>query len=262
MANRQSLYSPGKSKAEAWEAFSNDWQAVLDHPDPAPVPGGVLKTKDIYRNRVPNTIFYGWTDEQRDERLKMFIRVINRHVMHGIISVIPIEPYQRLLKGKFKLEMLDQPYFISFFGVLIQLVKLTHRLKLTDKIELIFDEQAVDKTTLTTQYDLCMSVAPPELKNISAGMPIFKSDSDVLPLQASDLIAWHARRYYYDLYRGKTPEGEQSNVFFANMCDLKHDIVDVWTEDKLIQALSALQSANAKKQGTSMTIPSEFLRRP
>jgi hypothetical protein len=237
------------AKAESWEQFSIERQATLDHTNPAPI--SVLKTKDIYRNRVPNTIFHGWTDEQRDERLKMFIQAINRHVLHGIISVIPLEPYQRLMKGKFKLEMLDQPYFLSFFGILISLLRLTHKLKLDDQIELIFDEQTVDKVTLTVEYERCMSVAPAEVKKLSAGMPTFGSDNELLPLQAADLIAWHARRYYYDLFRGKKPENAISNVFFAHMCDLKHDIVDVWTEEKLMGAMNALLSRNPRS-GTGL----------
>jgi hypothetical protein len=31
------------------------------------------------------------------------------------------------------------------------------------------------------------------------------------------MIAWHARRYYYDFYNGKEPAEEPSNVFFANL---------------------------------------------
>lgn len=67
------------AKAEQWEAFSDEWQKVLDHSDPAPIQ--VLKTNQIYRNNVPNTIFHGWTNEQRDDRLKMFIAAIRRHAM-------------------------------------------------------------------------------------------------------------------------------------------------------------------------------------
>ena len=103
------------AKAEQWEAFSTDWQLALDCPDPAPLQ--VLKTNQIYRNNVPNTNFYRWTDKQRDDRLKMFIAAINRHVMHGIVSVIPIEPYRRLMSGKFKLLLLDRPYFLAFFDI-------------------------------------------------------------------------------------------------------------------------------------------------
>ena len=31
------------------------------------------------------------------------------------------------------------------------------------------------------------------------------------------MIAWRARRYYYDFYDGKEPAEEPSNVFFANL---------------------------------------------
>jgi len=226
------------AKAEQWEAFTDEWQKVLDYPDPTPIK--FLKTNQIYRNNVPNTDFYGWTDKQRDARLKMFIAAIRRHVLHGIVSVVPMEPYERLMKGKFNLAMLDRPYFLSFFGILINLLKLTHDLKLDDKLDLIFDEQNVRKEVLAAEFDKCMALAPPELHKLCGGMPIFGSDHDALPLQAADMLAWHARRYYYDECSGKNPVNEASNVFFAHMFDLKHDIFDFWTEPRLVEVHRAL----------------------
>jgi hypothetical protein len=232
------------AKQEQWEAFALEWQKALDHPEPAPI--AVLKTNQIYRNNVPNTMFHGWTNEQRDERLKLLIRAISNHVLHGIVSVIPIEPYQRLMKGKFNPDALDQPYFLSFFGVLVRLLKLSHTLKLGDKLDLIFDEQAIDKAMLTAQFEKCMAVAPPRLRELCAGMPKFKSDEEALPLQAADLLAWHARRYYYDQYSGKEPQNEISNVFFAHMFLPEHDIFDAWTEERLIEVQQVLQKSVKK----------------
>ncbi|MBR1142234.1 DUF3800 domain-containing protein [Bradyrhizobium sp. AUGA SZCCT0431] len=222
------------AKTEQWDAFSAEWQKALDHPDPASIK--VLKTNQIYRNNVPNTIFHGWTEEQRDDRLKMFIAAINRHAMHGIVSVIPIEPYRRLITGKFKLEQLDQPYFLAFFGIIIQLLRLTERLKLDDKLEFVFDEQSINKPVLEAEFEKCMAVSPPRAKSLCAGMPKFKSDNDALPLQAADLIAWHARRYYFDQYSGRNPQDQPSNVFFAHMFEPKHDIFSLWTEEKITVA--------------------------
>ncbi|WNV10924.1 DUF3800 domain-containing protein [Tardiphaga sp. 709] len=156
------------AKAEQWAAFSKEWQVILDRQEPSRI--GVLKTKDIYRNRVPNTSFHGWTDDQRDARLKSFIEAINRYAMHGIVSVIPLEPYQRLMKGKFNPDILDRPYFLSFFGVIVNLLKLTHRLKLDDKLEIVFDTQDVDKALLTSEYEKCMAVAPPQVRELCVGM--------------------------------------------------------------------------------------------
>ncbi len=226
------------AKAEAWDAFADEWRALLDKASVK-----VLKTTDIYRNRVHGTRYHGMTDEIRDELLKDLIRAVNRHALYGIVSVIPLEPYRRIFKGNFSLEALDRPYFLSFFGVLISLLKMTHRLKLDDKIDFIFDTQdSENKLILTREYERCMEAAPPSVKILCGGMPSFKKDDEFPPLQAADMLAWHARRYYSDQFSGKEPTKEQSNVFFAHMFYPEHDIFDAWTEDKLFGAANALLS--------------------
>jgi hypothetical protein len=247
-----------------WEAFSNDWQAALDLEVPRKL--AVLKTNHAYRLNDPKSLFYGWTAQQRDARLIEFVKTINKHAMHGIVSVVPIEPYLRLFKGKFKPDALDRPYFISFFGILVNLLLLTRRLQLDDRIDFIFDEEGGEsEALLMEQYRLCMSMAPVDVQNLCGGPPSFKKDHELRPLQAADMIAWHARRYYNDLYAGKQPEAEPSNVYLANLFLPDHDILDVWTEDRLREARDAL-SANinklawsknilSKATGTKMTLP-------
>ena len=118
---------------------------------------GVLKMTDAYRNRVRGSRYYGLEDANRDARLKSLIQVINRHVMHGIISVIPYDLYNRIIKGNFNLQStttLDRPYFLSFFGVMARLLQITQQLKLDDKVEFIFDTQDNEnKAILMSEYD-------------------------------------------------------------------------------------------------------------
>jgi hypothetical protein len=184
-------------------------------------------------------------------------KVINAHVEHGIVSVIPIEPYQRILRGKFNPEALDRPYFLSFFGVMTQLLVITSRLKLDDRIDFIFDTQENEsRALLHSEYDRFIGLAPPDVRALSGGPPSFRKDEEVLPLQAADMIAWLARRYYYDLYSGKDPTKEPSNVFFANLFKPEHDVFDAWTEDRIQEvADTLLQSSWYKKRGIVMTLP-------
>jgi hypothetical protein len=227
------------AKKEQWDVFSHAWQQVLDQPEPRTLP--YLKTKDAWRLNKKDSTFYGWTEQQRDSRLIDFIKVINRNVMHGIVSVVPIEPYVRIMARRFKLEPLDRPYFVSFFGVMRSLLLLMQRLNLDDRVAFIFDTQGNEpRSLLHTQYDIFLGAAPPGVKELSAGPPRFEKEEEFLPLQAADMIAWHARRYYYELEQGKDPTKEPSNVFFANMFDFQRDIFDLWTEDRIKEAGDAL----------------------
>jgi hypothetical protein len=245
------------ANAEQWERFSDDWQTVLDLNQPRSIK--YLKMKEACRLGDRNSQFFQWSGRDRDERLKQLIFAINRHVQHGIISVIPIEPYVRLFKGMFNPSALDRPYFLSFFGIMARLLRLTRQLSLDDRIEFVFDTQGNESVALlTVEYEKFIALAPPELQGLSGGPPTFRKDEEARPLQAADMIAWHARRYYYDLYSGKDPTKEPSNVFFAHMCNLTHDVVDVWTEEKLRGAAEAVGAARrtlGSWSGIKMTLP-------
>jgi hypothetical protein len=242
------------STAERWQAFSDEWQAVLDLEKPRAIPGAFKMSQACLLNNYKSP-FYRWTEKERDHLLIELVKVIKRHAMHGIVSVIPIEPYKRLLTGRFNPAALDRPYFLSFFGVLTNLLMLTHTLKLDDKIEIIFDDfENESKAMLMEEYERCIAVAPPDVRKLSAGYPIFKKDEDVKPLQAADFLAWHARRYYFDLYAGKDPTKERWNVFFANLFEPDHDILEIYAEDKIREVLEVL-NRSVKTKEISMTLP-------
>ncbi len=52
-------------------------------------------------------------------------------------------------------------------------------------------------------YDVFLKFAPDELRPLIGSRPIHRCDSDVLPLQAADLIAWQTRRYYAEREKDK-----------------------------------------------------------
>lgn len=245
------------STPDRWQTFSDELQAVLAQQEPRSLP--VFKMKNAIQLKNRKSPFYGWSEKERDERLIEFTKVIKRNVMHGIVSVIPIEPYKRIMKGKFNPEALDRPYFLSFFGVMTALIHLTKHLKLADRIDFIFDTQENEsKIILRQEYERFLSAAPPELRGLAGDFPKFEKDENALPLQAADMVAWHARRYYLDQFAGKDPTKEPSNVFFANLFEPEHDVFDAWTEDKLHEAANVLKNSAwnaAVRRGVSMTLP-------
>jgi Protein of unknown function (DUF3800) len=221
-----------------WEAFSQDWQAVLDLETPSKLT--CLKMAQAYRLKDPNSQFYGWTEKQRDERLIEFAKTINKHAAVGVVSVIPIEPYVQLFKGKFKPMALDRPYFLSFFGMLIRLLRVAQDAK-EDRIEFFFDTEGGESAALIhEQYEVCMAMAPPEVRALSAGPPSFRHDDELNPLQAADMISWLSRRYYYDLLSGRAPGDHPSHIFLANLFLPEHDIIDVWSPEMLQGAHDSL----------------------
>lgn len=164
-----------------------------------------------------NSPFYGWTEEERDVRLDKFVRVINRHVEHGIVSAVPIDLYKRYFTGKFNINAIDRPYFLTFFGIMTNLLKIAKQVH-DDQVDIFFDTQGNEsKSLLVREYERFISLAPPEIQHIAPTIPKFKCEQKFKPLQAADMLAWLVRRYFFDEARGKEPTNQPSNVFFSKL---------------------------------------------
>jgi hypothetical protein len=239
-----------------WESFASDWQAVLDLQQPKKLLS--FKMNEARQFRHTHSQFYGFSEAERDERLIKLVKVINKHTEHGIISVIPLEPYARFFRGKFNPSALDRPYFLSFFGVMTRLIALAKQRNVDDGIEFIFDTQGGEsRALLEAEYARFISVAPPGLKELAPPIPKFGDDRIFTPLQAADMIAWHARRYYYDLAMGKDPQTDTSHVFLANLFLPQHDILELWTEETIRGAAEVIgrRALGFDRAPIAMTIP-------
>lgn len=248
------------STKEKWKSFSDEWQAILDLKEPSKL--GHLKMNEAYRLNDPSSQFCGWSEAERDDRLKKLIKPITRHALHGLISVVPIEPYRRLFRGRFDPAALNRPYFFTFFGVMARLINLARQLQLGDEIEFIFDTLGGElQALLLDEFEKFISLRPPTLQHLTCSPPKFAREQDFAPLQAADMLAWHARRYYFDQCRGKEPTSEPSNVYFAHLFDPKHDVIDVWTEEKLTEVAEFLSVRKWLRglRGTSMPLP-DFIK--
>jgi len=227
------------SSTEKWSAFSDEWRAVRDLQEPRPLP--YLKMADAYQLKKRTSVFYGWTEDERDARLKKFCPVINRHVEHGIAIVVPIEAHRKYFRGLFAPEALDRPYFLSFFSLASLIAAVVRKVGYGEKVELIYDTQENEsKSFFMEQFEKFMQAAPPSAAGLF-NIPKWEDDKDVLPLQAADMLAWHIRRYFYDYMGGRDPANGDSHACLANIVKPRHDIVYVWDEEKLMQAADTMR---------------------
>jgi hypothetical protein len=243
------------AKEKQWEEFSEAWQIVLDLEEPRKLE--YLKMRESYLLDNHNSQFYGWTEKQRDDRLEKFVRVINRHVEHAIISGVPIEPYRTLFRGKFNPEALDRPYFLSFFSIMTYLLKVAKEVH-DDRIDFIFDTLGGEsKALLVREYERFKSLGPAELQKLAPEIPKFEREQDFKPLQAADMIAWLARRHFFDMARGRDAASEPSNIFLANLFRPEHDMFDVWDDKRLREAAETVGRSSWAKSppGVIMSFP-------
>lgn len=223
------------ARFEDWELFTDEWQAALDL---IPQIKPAFKMNDAHRLIYRDSVFYGWTERQRDDRLELLADIIDRHAMYGFISAIPIAPYREAFAGRFKMKALDRPYFLAFFGVTGLLHRFIDQSKINDRVDLIFDTKGdVSKALLMEQYETFIALAPPELRDTIGGPPSFGVDEEVRPLQAADMIAWNARKYHNELTPTRSAE-LFSDPLMARLMRKPHAI-DIWSKERIISAANA-----------------------
>jgi hypothetical protein len=140
---------------------------------------------------------------------------------------------------------------------LMHVVKRVH----DDQIDFIFDTLGGEsKTLLIREYERFKSLAPLEFQQIAPKIPRFECEQEFKPLQAADMIAWLARRHFFDQARGHDPVEGPSNVLLANLFKPDHDILDFWDDPRIKGAADTIsQSSWLKgqrfKSGIKMTLP-------
>jgi hypothetical protein len=172
--------------AAQWALFSNDWDAVL-HEAP------VIEYFKMSEAQNLSEQFRHWSAPQRDRKIERLIDVIVKHKPWSIqcsVSqrlfneiVLPVAPYE-----------LRHPYGVCFHGIVIGVARIHREMGLTVPVDFIFDEQGSVGDDAVVWYRQIKKHQSPEIRALMGSTPIFKSDRDVLLLQAADLLAWHVRR--------------------------------------------------------------------
>lgn len=183
--------------AEAWEAFSGDWKAALDHPKAIEY----FKMSEAWARRGE---FAGWEEGLRDARLKLLSPIINRHAFSALIFVASTDGWKKHVVGKLNERYHDRPYFFAFHSIMSLAVKYLDSKGIKEKVDFVFDEEGGESMRLMLEsFDGWADVAPTHLKEYIGSRPIFRNEKEVLPLQAADMLAWHVRRSFADGIQGK-----------------------------------------------------------
>ena len=107
------------------------------------------------------------------------------------------------------------PYFLSFYSVVVQFVEYAATEYPGERIDFIFDTQPGQMESAVGSWERLKEVTPENLKSF-IGNVSFNDDKDVLPLQAADLSAGWTREQADAFLRG-----EDSPEPFGEMPDQK-----------------------------------------
>ncbi|KZD21906.1 DUF3800 domain-containing protein [Tardiphaga robiniae] len=185
------------ARADAWEAFTIEWKAALDHPKAIKY----FKMSEAFSRRGQ---FAGWDEALRDARLRMLPSIVNRHAISAIIFAVSSDGWKNYAVGRLNEKYHDRPYFFAFHTIMASAVKYLAEKGIREKIDFVFDEEGGESSRLMLEsFDGWAEVAPSHLKEYIGQRPIYRDEKNTLPLQAADLLAWHVRRSFAEGIQGK-----------------------------------------------------------
>jgi hypothetical protein len=147
----------------------------------------------------------GTKDPQRWERAAAFYRVIEAYAEAFVAVAIELEPINRAARDAgilalarevgMREERLTNPYILAHRTILDATLQYQRELGIVEPIDFIFDRFGQERI-IRDGWELFAASRPPEFQALLGRQPRFESDDDFLPLQAADMIAWHAREHW------------------------------------------------------------------
>jgi len=173
--------------AESWALFSDEWQVALS----APRGVGKLTANEAMKCRGQ---FFGFSPEQRDEKLRSLSVIIDAHAELEVFSVIPIRPLKEELEKVGLPKIVGDPYYPAMMAVIRRLAARQAARGSVEPINFIFDEKKKQQAHIYSAWAAIAKRQPAEMQRVISRTPVFDSDDRVLPLQAADWAAWHRRQ--------------------------------------------------------------------
>jgi hypothetical protein len=190
------------NRAENWTLFSNAWNEELKSKPSIKY----LKMAEAWNRRDE---FAGWSESERNEKLRGFARVIRHFKPRSFDISVSRDRYYRLV-SPISPRGLGSPHFICCFGVISMVSRFLVSEKVNIPTEFFFDEQAGVSDDLSVLFDEMKMSIPRKARSLIRGNPSFANDKMLVPLQAADMLAWHLRREHEEF-------GQIGNLPMANL---------------------------------------------
>lgn len=181
------VFSALISDAELWSRFSDHWQACLDE-------SPRLKYFKMDEAAGLSGQFRRFSGPQRDERLRKLCKIICqcRPIEFGFITVLQdFENHWAYRLGRPASEPYFFPFQMTVAGVGYQVLELGF----TDPFEIFFDENVIFGPRAKAWYPIIRAIQEDQVRAVMPVELFFRSDTDILPLQAADLTAWMQRNH-------------------------------------------------------------------
>jgi hypothetical protein len=180
------VFSALLADAERWALFSDEWAACLKQ---APS----IRYFKMDHAAGPNGEFYGFSDDERDSKLVLLCSVLNRLAPTEVSTSVDMDQFAKGW-GKTADRPLSEPYFFPFHVIDAAVANAVSAIGIRERYEIFFDENNIFGPRAKAWYPIIKTLLSEEMQEVMPIEPFFRSDADVLPLQAADLLAWMVRQ--------------------------------------------------------------------
>ncbi len=206
------------ASVDAWLAFNDDWQAVLDLPPRM----NYLRMREAWNGRHPK-----WSVAERDQRLILFREVIIKHALRAVRIGVPREAYMRTVGRR---PGWNDSYKYALFLLVREYRKHSAQLGTDRDVAFFFDDQQGTRRRVEKAWHFIKATGNERLLSLMGDVPKFEDDKKVKPLQAADFLAWTARRRTAAHTAGEEPptfpwkkdDGIQTLDIFCSEETLRH----------------------------------------
>jgi len=174
------------ANAETWAKLTDDWQTELDA---APRLAYVKFIEGV--KRTPSGAFYRWKPHDALAKLAKFRAIIEKYDLAAFSLSFRVDHLTETHAAVPKKWL--NPYYSAVVLLIPELARALPDLGLPrERLDIIFDEQVMEQGHIMWAWTGVRDVKkldPPDILEILQSPPIWRSDNDVLPLQAADMQA-------------------------------------------------------------------------
>jgi hypothetical protein len=173
------------SDAQDWAILADEWDWCLKRTPAIQY----LKMREAAKRTGQ---FRRWSEKEVNDKLIALAAIINRCKPLIATTGMHLGAYSRSVEMTSE-PLWSDPYFLPFHTIIWDVTKFLWDFGLREKFEFIFDEQVIFGLRAKEWYPAFRHIAKLENSNAFTIMPVepvFRSDTDALPLQAADMFAW------------------------------------------------------------------------
>lgn len=189
---RKRLFLAGYvNSGEKWLKFSEDWQRALSEGKP-------IKFFKGSQAGAMRGQFRNWGRLDRDVKLHQLADVVERSQPASYHISIDLDAFEEHMQRDGVPWGLRSQYWFAFEAIIVKILQASADTGVDEKIDFIFDEQTQIHRSVASLWEALLAAQPDEWRQLAGSPPIFRSDADILPLQAADMLAWHVQRETFD----------------------------------------------------------------